>query len=223
MGSGISEWTLDRITRPMKSLDQWVGGGQGGGRNARHVEAHHLAYILMAIAVWDLKEADAEATAKLGAMVPAPKETPFFGSPGTLIAEGEQFLQGDTLAEALSLYIAGAVTLDGRQRAASEHLNFTVYSFGGSLVYAALAALKHAPDGDVEQISCLYLPREPDLAVSGSDAPYAPQRQISFSSGLIQLLADIYADTLKHRAEILALTLLKTKRRPSARKASARA
>lgn len=193
--TGILPATVFRAARYLREHDTalWPQGAQGRGREA-HVDPSHLTNVVLALVAADPLTTAPEVVARLRELVPSPTGTPAFGCEGLVSAEGEQFLPGATLGDALNLVIAAVATPEGHEHAP---LTVTIYRIEETLMCAVLSMPIDRTDQSKEGVFCYYNQRR-YYAAGNLSAPL--NRQVSFDTRLIRVLADLYADTLEHRA-----------------------
>jgi hypothetical protein len=205
----------------MQQFNGWPRGGQGGGTNERHVTVSEVVNLPLALISNPIADAQAF-IAELRAMVPAMQGMPFMCAPndtgfaGASVPEDSPpFLPGATLGDALDGYITAIAE---KKIPVCEHLTIKVagrlYGFPNWVEMSVL----------FEPLFCTYIsskyvaPPSTSLVVTGGPI----MRDIVIGSGLLGVLADIYADSLDHRTKLSVKSKTKNAGLP-ARRTGARA
>jgi hypothetical protein len=199
--------TVFRAARFLREHDPvlWPQGSQGRGQEA-HVEAHHLVNLVFALAAADPITTAPDVVAELRDLVPLQDDT---STPG---------LPGATLGSALDLHVARLAASEARGKEARDWWQITV--FNGPQFHARIYGQKYSDaDAPPEITYCNYIPRQFAKMTDLRDSLL--RREVTIRHELILVLADLYGDTLEHRARLLAKP--QTKRRPSWQKAVAHA
>jgi hypothetical protein len=194
--TGISASRAARFLRE-RDVSLWPQGSQGRGQEA-HVEAHHLVNVVLALAAADPLTGAPEVVAELRDLVPLRDDT------------RAPELPGDTLGEALDLRVSSLAASEGRGSETPDWWQITLINgpqFHAKIFNPKWLTLR------------TYLPRR--FAKIEDMRASLLQREATLTHGLILVLADLYGDTLEHRARLLAKP--QTERRPSARKTAAHA
>jgi hypothetical protein len=214
--TGIMQATVFRAARFLRERDTslWPQGSQGRGQEA-HVEPHHLVNVVLALAAADPLTTAPDVVAQLRELSPRPDGIPVTsrddsGNETTVHAyRSTPFLPGATLGEALDRLVAASDMPEVLM------INFRI---SARLTHIVLSTVTQN-NGKWDDVYCFYMPtNDPTTAEGGKTVMW--WRQLTFDIGLIKVLAELYADTLDHRAKLAAKT--KTKRQPSTTKAGAR-
>jgi hypothetical protein len=212
--TGINLWALDRLARALREApgDLWPKSGRGGGKAARHVEAHHLVNLILALAA-EPSEAVAAVTT-LRDLRFQPKRVlrnALLGlSDGTGGSSGQSSttppdVQALSLGQRLQLFVSTVAhhQTKGRSDVLDEMRSRFVSC---TLAPTTPAAWFFWSKGDGTFANEDYLPAQGLLGIAppAQGRPRAVlRRSTSFDFALIETAAELLADTMARRGGAL--------------------
>ena len=212
-GMNIPLLTVDRVSRLLKQHKPalWALAGQGGGKKARHLEPEHLVNIVLALAWADPLTNSPATVLRLREMARKPGAT-LFQHHDTALASGyaisrapnevERDVEGATLGEMLDSYVLRIATdpqLREQYQREGLELSLQSWPFENAFIRRRKDDLSTADAFDGLGLLSAVPPAAPPAAI---------QRFAVIPFATFDLLADLYADTLRFQQKAVHHSLL---------------
>jgi hypothetical protein len=203
--TGIARVTVEHTARMLREAvggtELWPRSGKGGGKAARHVEPRHLANLILALAVTLPRNAP-DAVDALGAAKPERRSSrassaaggPYALSGRALFTEAGGRVSGNRDLRTMLELLIRRVATDGTATVAGRRGRWTLWLNADAGTAQASWADKIGRERRER-----YLPQPQLLAAMEPSLPARVERLVKVPFGLIEVAADLWADTMAKR------------------------